>query len=84
MYPAYIAVAREQGEAGAEKTFNRAVAAEKIHQGLYERAKLAVDSGKDADIGSVWVCGHCGFTGEGDAPDNCPLCGAPKERIPTF
>lgn len=29
-----------------------------------------------------WVCGICGYVHEGaDAPDNCPQCGAPKEKF---
>ena len=27
------------------------------------------------------VCGICGHTLVGDAPDKCPVCGAPKARF---
>ncbi len=30
----------------------------------------------------MWKCGVCGYIHEGDeAPDNCPKCGAPKEKF---
>jgi len=84
MYPAYIAVAEAQGEAGARGSFSRAMEAEKVHRRLYEHAKEAVDAGKDAGIAAVWVCAACGYTTDGEVPDECPLCGAPKERFAEF
>jgi rubrerythrin len=32
----------------------------------------------------VYICQVCGYTVEGDAPDRCPICGAPKERFKKF
>lgn len=48
MYPAYIAVANLQGEKAAENSFHWALEAEKTHLNLYNKAKQAVDKGKDA------------------------------------
>ncbi len=29
-----------------------------------------------------WQCSVCGYIHEGDeAPDRCPMCGAPKEKF---
>ena len=84
MYPTYMAIADMQGESAAKQSFYSANEAEKVHLRLYEKAKAAVDAGRDADIGTVWVCTVCGFTGEGDVPDECPICTAPKEKIRTF
>lgn len=84
MYDAYVAVAERQGEKEAVMRFHAASEAEKVHSGLYARAKQAVDQGKDADIKAVQVCSVCGFTVEGDAPDTCPLCGAPKAKFVAF
>ncbi|MCW4054481.1 MAG: rubrerythrin family protein, partial [Candidatus Bathyarchaeota archaeon] len=28
-----------------------------------------------------YVCGICGNTVEFEAPDKCPICGAPKEKF---
>jgi len=84
MYPAYIAVAEAQGEKSANRVFSAALEAEKVHRALYLRAKESVDAGRDAEIGPIWVCSVCGFTGEGDAPDNCPVCKAVKDRFNIF
>ncbi|MBI3944507.1 MAG: rubrerythrin family protein [Armatimonadetes bacterium] len=84
MYPAYVAVAEAQGEAGAKRSFNWALEAEKIHRALYERAAGAVEAGKDLELESIWVCSACGYTLDGEVPDKCPLCGASKERLTRF
>ena len=84
MYPAYRAVAQFQGEKAAETSFTWALEAEKIHAGLYQRAKQAVDQGKDVAMGPIQICNTCGYTVEGDVPDKCPICGAPKDKFRTF
>ena len=84
MYPAYIVVAQAQGEKTAEMFFNAAMAAEKVHAGIYRTARAAVDSGRDIAFAPIHVCSVCGFTMEGDAPDKCPICGAPKDKFVTF
>ena len=84
MYPAYIKVAEDEAEKMAVTFFNYALAAEKVHAGLYKRAKEAVDKGGDLDYFPIHVCGGCGFTVEGEAPDKCPICGAPKEKFVRF
>ena len=84
MYPAYTAVAELQDERGAVRSTKWAREAEKIHAEMYTTAKLTVDKGQDASIGKMYVCSVCGWTGEGNTPDNCPLCNAKKELIKTF
>lgn len=84
MYPAYKLVAESQGEKAAVMWLNAALAAEKVHAGLYRRAKEAVDRGKDLDSFPIHVCSVCGFTVEGEAPDKCPVCGAPREKFIKF
>jgi len=84
MYPAYLNVARAQGEKTAETSLNAAMEAEKVHLGLYQAAQKAVASGRDAAAAPVHVCSMCGFTMEGAAPDFCPVCGAPKAKFVTF
>jgi len=84
MYPAYRAVAQFQGEKGADLSFKYAEEAEKTHLTFYQKAKQTVDKGKDLSLGKMQVCPVCGYTLEGDAPDKCPVCGAPKERFMAF
>lgn len=84
MYPAYIEVAKAQGEKAAIRSMELALAAERIHAQMYSQAKAAVDQGKDAPLGTIQVCTVCGHTFEGDAPDNCPICKALKKFYVTF
>lgn len=84
MYPAFDAVAKLQQEKAAEKSIGYAVSAEKVHAGLYTKAKQSIESGKDLDIGKIAICQVCGWTVEGDAPDRCPLCNAKKENFKIF
>ncbi len=84
MYPAYIAVARVQGDNGAVQSFHYAVTAEKFHAALYAEAKKAVDRGADMELGPVQICEVCGYTAEGDVPDKCPICGVGRDKFKTF
>lgn len=81
MYPAFIAVADVQEEKPASRSNNWAMEAEKVHAGMYERARQAVLASNDAEVGEVHVCEVCGWTVEGEAPDRCPLCGAKREKF---
>jgi rubrerythrin len=84
MYPAYISVAQAQTEKPAETVFNYALAAEKVHAGIYEQAKTAVSQGKDIGYQPIHICPVCGFTMEGEAPEKCPVCGTSKAKFVTF
>lgn len=84
MYPAYLATAKEQEEKGATVSMQRALEAEKVHAQLYARAKESAEAKKDFDLSAIFVCEVCGWTVEGDAPDKCPLCGAPASRFRKF
>ncbi len=84
MYPAYDAVAKLQDESGAVRSIHFAIEAEKIHADMYTQAKQAAESGKDAEIGKVYICPVCGYTAEGETPEKCPVCGAPQEMFKEF
>ena len=84
MYPAFTAVAELQEEKGAVRANNWAMEAEKVHAGMYGTARAAVEGGNDVALGQVYVCSVCGWTGEGEPPDECPLCKAKKEKFHVF
>lgn len=84
MYPAYDAVAKLQSEKEAIRSIHFAVEAEKIHAAMYTEAKQAVKEGHDFEMGTVYICPVCGYTVEGEAPDNCPVCGVSKEKFIDF
>jgi rubrerythrin len=51
---------------------------------MYEKARQAVLSGQDAAIGDIYICEACGWTVEGEAPERCPICGAPRDKFRKF
>jgi rubrerythrin len=50
---------------------------EKIHHGLYQKALEDLEAGKEMKDEPYFVCQVCGYTVAGEAPDMCPVCGAP-------
>jgi rubrerythrin len=84
MYPTYREIAKMQGEKAAFTSFDYAWNTEKIHRGMFTEAKQMVDSGKDWKTTKVHVCDVCGYTGEGEIPDVCPICGAKRTAFKEF
>jgi len=84
MYPAYKAVAVAQGEKQAETYIDWALASEKVHVCLYQKAKEAVDDKKDLELGPINVCMVCGYTVDGEAPEKCPICNSLKDKFKAF
>lgn len=84
MYPAYIEIAKMQKEKAAEMSFKWALETEKEHLKLFMKAKEAVDNGRDVELKNIYVCEVCGYTIEGEVPDKCPICGAPKDKFKKF
>jgi rubrerythrin len=81
MYPKFVQQARDEGGKGAQMSFQNAMAVEQIHYGLYGEALKAVQAGKDLAAAPMFVCGVCGNTVAGSAPEKCPICGAPKSKF---
>ena len=75
MYPQMIKDAEEEGNKGALRSFNFANDVEKVHADLYKKALENLGNNEDTDY---YVCGVCGYTAEGEAPDDCPVCRAKK------
>jgi len=84
MYPVYLAAARAQGEGLAVQGMHYALSAEKIHAAMYQKAKEAVDGGKDLVLGTVQICQTCGHTVEGEAPEKCPICAKGRDQFVAF
>lgn len=84
MYPVYNNAAKLQEESEAQRSTHYALEAEKIHEKLYIEAKKAAEQKKDVDYKKVYICPVCGYTVIGEAPDKCPVCGAPKEKFRLF
>ena len=78
MYPRMIAEAQAEGNARALLSFTYANAVEKVHAALYR--KVLETLGRNAET-DYHVCSVCGYTAEGEAPDECPVC---KSKKPAF
>jgi len=81
MYPTFVAEAESEGNKAAVMSFRNALAVEKIHHGLYSEALKAAPSGGDLPEAPIFVCGVCGDTVIGEAPETCPVCGAPRAKF---
>jgi rubrerythrin len=81
MYPQFIKEAEQEKAEGALRMFRFANRVEEIHAGLFKKAREAVAMGKDPAAVKIFVCSGCGNTVEGEAPDKCPICGAPKRSF---
>lgn len=81
MYPAFVSEAEAEGNEGAVMSFTNALAVEKIHHRLYSEALKSLDAGSDLSPSPIFVCGVCGNTVPGEAPEKCPICGAPRKRF---
>ncbi len=77
MYPEFIEQAKAENNERAEIGFANANKVEKIHHGLYQQALSVLEAGKQLEDGPYFVCQVCGNTVSGEAPDKCPICGAP-------
>jgi rubrerythrin len=76
MYPRMIADSQAEGHKDAERTFTFANDVEKIHAALF---KKALETMEKKELVDIFVCSVCGYTVEGEAPDNCPICKAVKK-----
>lgn len=81
MYPRMIEEAEEEGNSAAKVSFEQANKVEKVHAGLYKKALEAIKEGEGLKEKDMYVCQVCGYTAEGEAPDRCPVCGAPKSEF---
>lgn len=80
-YPEFLKDAEEEGETAAALAFSHARDAESYHAKLYERAIYRVI--KD-EVSAYHVCQVCGYVTDKKIPDQCPICGAPKEKFKTI
>ncbi len=84
MYPAYVEVAKVQGDKQAFKSMHWALKAEMDHKRMYAEAREKVLAGSDVAAQPVSVCLVCGHTVIGDVPDKCPVCAAAASAYRTF
>lgn len=81
MYPGFVAEAQKEGNQAALKSFELAMAVEKVHHELYSQAAQALGAGKDLPAAKIFVCPVCGNTVLNAAPDRCPVCNIPGSKF---
>ncbi len=81
MYPDFIEKAKAEGNDKARVSFDYANKVEKIHHGLYQKALKALERGEKLKDKPYFVCQGCGNTVAGEAPERCPICGAPRKAF---
>jgi len=81
MYPAFLKEAEAENNTAAAISFRNALTVEKIHHDLYSAALASLKSGKDLAGQDIFICDVCGNTVYGQAPEKCPICGAPKTKF---
>ena len=77
-YPKLIKDAADEGKESVAKAFSRARDVESGHADLYKKAMNDMLSERETDY---HVCQVCGFVTENEPQDNCPVCGAVKEKF---
>lgn len=78
MYPGMIEDATTEGDQFALRTFTWANEVEKVHAALYQKALDSLGRNTALDY---YVCSVCGYTAEGAAPDECPVCRAKRQAF---
>jgi len=78
VYPDIIRVANEEGNSAVARQFSFVRDVEREHAKLYSRAIDHMVSEKQTEY---YVCTVCGHIEDGDVPDECPICGAPKAKF---
>ncbi len=77
-YPQFIMQAEEEGEREAVSSFSYARDVEEGHARLY---KKAMEHMLQDEVSDYYVCGVCGYTSDGVLPEECPICGAMREKF---
>jgi rubrerythrin len=81
MYPEYLTIAKKEESKQAAWSFDVANKVEQIHAKLYQKAIDALKNKKEMPKVDYYVCGTCGNTVEGEAPEKCPICGSPRAKF---
>ncbi|HUJ16383.1 MAG TPA: rubrerythrin family protein [Nitrospirota bacterium] len=81
MYPRMIDDAVAEGQQFALRSFTFANEVEKVHAALYKKALDNLESAGRNKTLDYFVCTVCGYTAEGAAPDECPVCKARKQAF---
>ena len=77
-YPQFIKKANEEGNENVARVFSYSRDVERGHTRLYEAALQHMLADVDTEYN---VCSICGYVADGELPDQCPVCGAPRGKF---
>ena len=77
-YPRFIREANEEGNTSAAKGLSYSRDVERGHAKLYKKALAHMMAEEEVEY---YVCQVCGHVSDGVLPNECPICGAPKEKF---
>ena len=75
---AFAMRAEEEGYRQMAKLFRAVSEAGGVHAKLYEKALQHMLADADTEY---YVYGVCGYVSDGVLPEECPICGAPRQRF---
>ncbi len=81
MYPVFIDQAEQEQNERAKRTFEYANEVEQVHYLHFEEALKALNEDRQLKEEPYFVCQVCGNTVPGEAPEKCPVCGAPARSF---
>ena len=77
-YPQFVIQANEEGNTGVATVMGYSRDVEKGHAKLYKKALAHMMAEEEVEY---YVCQVCGYVSDGTLPDECPICGAPRDRF---
>lgn len=80
-YDEFIRLAEKVGDKAASLYFSQSRDVEDTHAKLYKEAMAHLLQERET---TYYVCEVCGYVADGVLPEECPICGAKKERFVTF
>jgi rubrerythrin len=80
-YDQFLKLAYDLGEKGAAWHFTQSRDVEEGHAKLY---KDALSDLMRERVTEYYVCSTCGYISDGMLPEECPVCGAKKEKFVHF
>ena len=80
-YDEFIRMAFDLGEKAAAWHFTQSRDVEETHAKLY---KSALNDLMGERVTTYYVCSVCGYVSDGILPEECPVCGAKKEKFIHF
>jgi len=80
-YDEFIKLANEADNKAAETYFSQSRDVESFHAKLYKEAMNNMMEERET---TYYICEVCGYPSDGVLPDECPVCGAKKDKFYQF